>query len=383
MKTVTWRYVLLAICFAIGAQPLWAQGASEKTFPAERDLGADRFVAGCPVSVVRPVAGDLMAAGCNVEVLAEVDGDLVVTGGSLRIAAPVKQGLYAAGGRISINAEVHRNARIAGGRVELGPNAKVAGNVTVGGGQVEIDGGVGGYLQVGAGRVRIDGPVAGDVEIGADEVELGPNARIDGKLRYVSNEEIRRDPAAQVRGGVERVERGERWRASRHWLEGARHGLEWVWSLGLLLIAAILVTALPQLYKGVAETARARWAFSLLIGFIVLVCVPVAALIAMISVIGIPLALAMIALYLLLLLVGYVSAGIALGDVALQRWRAEGAVKPGRRTAAAVLAMLVLSLLGRVPFVGWLVTLTAMLTGIGALLLQLRFAPTGAGKPGA
>jgi hypothetical protein len=383
MKTVTWHCALWAICFVTGAQPLWADSASGKTVPAEQRPGADRFVAGCPVSVALPVAGDLIAAGCNVEVLAEVDGDVVVMGGNVRLAAPVKQGVYAAGGRVSIEAPVQRNVRIAGGRVELGPNAKVAGNVTVGGGRVEIDGVVGGYVQVGAGSVRINGSVAGDVELGAGDVELGPNARIEGKLRYASGEDIRRDSAAQVRGGVERIERGGRWPAEHRWRDGTKHRHAWLWSVGLLAIAAILVAAFPQFCKRIAETTRARWALSLLIGFIVLVCVPVAALIAIISLIGIPLALVTIALYLMLLLVGYVSAGIALGDIALQRWRAERAAKPGWRIAAAVLAMLVLSLLGRVPFVGWLVTLAAMLIGIGALLMQTRPAPATSAMPSA
>jgi hypothetical protein len=273
--------------------------------------------------------------------------------------------------------------RIAGGRVELGPNSKVAGNVTVGGGAVEIDGAIGGYLQVGGGRVRIDGPVAGDVEVGAGEVELGPNARIEGKLRYASGDEIRRDSAAQVRGGVERIERSERWPASLHSRGGARPGRGWSWSLGLLAIAAVLVAALPQLYTRVAETMRARWAFALLIGFIALVCVPVAALIAMFTVIGIPLALATVALYLALLVVGYVSAGVALGDIGLRRWSAERTASKGWRIAAAVLAMLLLSLLGRVPIVGGLVTLAAMLSGIGALLMQLHSAPTASPASGA
>lgn len=375
MKNVTWHRTLLMTCFLIGAQPLWADSESEKSGLRERNAGADRMVAGCPVSVALPVAGDLMAAGCNVEVLAEVDGDIVVMGGNVRLAAPLKQGLYAAGGRVSIEAPVQRNVRIAGGRVELGPNAKVAGNVSVVGGNVDIDGAIGGYLQVGAGRVRINGPVAGDVEIGAGEMELGPNARIAGKLRYASGDEIRRDSAAQVLGGVERIERGERRPASHKLRAGVSRGLGWVWSLGLLAITAILLAAFPQFCKGVAETARARWALSLLVGFIVLVCTPVAALIAVVSVVGIPLALVMIALYVPLLLVGYVSAGIALGDVALQRWRAEHAAKRGWRIAAVVLAMLVISLLGRVQFVGWLVTLAAMLIGIGALLMQIRRSP--------
>lgn len=378
MKTVIRHCALWAILIATGVQPLWADSASGNTVPAERKLGADRFAAGCPVSVVLPVAGDLLASGCKVEVLAEVDGDVVLMGGNVRLAAPVKQGVYAAGGRVSIDAPVQRNVRIAGGSVDLGPNSTIAGNVTIGGGKVEVDGAIGGYLQVGAGSVRINGPVAGDVELGAGKVELGPNARIEGKLRYASGEEVRRDPAAQVRGGVERI---ERWPAAHRWRGGTRHRLGWVWSVGLLVIAAILVTALPQLYRRVEETARTRWALSLLVGFVVLVCAPVAALIAVISVIGIPLALLTIALYLMLLVVGYVSAGIVLGEIALQRWRADRAAKHGWRIAAAVLAMLVLSLLGRLPFVGWLITFAAMLMGIGALLLQARPAPATSDMP--
>jgi cytoskeletal protein CcmA (bactofilin family) len=343
----------------------------------ERTMGADRFVAGCPISVLQAVAGDLMAAGCDVDVLAEVSGDLVLLGGHLRLAAPVKQGLYGAGGRVSIDSAIQRNVRVAGGSVELGPNSKVAGNVSVAGGKVEIDGAIGGYLQAGAGRVRINGSVEGDVEVGADELELGPNAVIQGKLRYTSRQEIQRDASAVVRGGVERVERGEGWPASHHWMGGGKRAKHWIWSLGLLVAAAILVLALPQLFKGVAETARTRWGYSLLVGFILLVCVPVCALIAMVTVIGIPLALVVMALYLTVLLVGYVSAGIALGDAALQRWRSQSGANQGWRILAAVLGMLLISLLGRVPMIGWLVTLAAMLTGIGALLTQLRSGLTG------
>ena len=383
MKSMTWDRLLLAIFLALFPCLVLADNVSKTKVPAERDFGADHFVAGCPISVTRAVAGDLMAAGCSVEVLAEVAGDLIIMGGNLRIAAPLKQGLYGAGGRISIDAAVQRNVRIAGGKVNLGPNAKVAGNVTIGGGKVEIDGAIAGYLQVGAGTVRINGVVAGDVEVGAGTLELGPNARIEGKLRYASENEVIRDPAAQVRGGMERIDRRARSPASQnHWRERARHGFGWAWSIGLLALAAILVAALPGFYKGVAQTARTRWAFSLLIGFIGLVCLPVSVLIAAITVIGIPLALVMIALYLALLLVGYVSAGIVLGDVALQRWRADRAAQQGWRVTAAVLGMLALSLLGRVPFAGGLVTLAAMLTGIGALLTQLQSAQDAANSPG-
>ena len=378
MKNLTWHRMILMTCFVFGAQALWAESASADPAPAERAWDSERFVGGCPVSVTRPVAGNLMAAGCDVEVLAEVAGNLAVLGGNLRMTAPVDQDLYAAGGRVSLDAVVQNNVRIAGGKVDLGPNAKVAGDVAVAGGDIEIDGAIRGDLQVAAGRVRINGPVGGDVKIAAGEVELGPDARIEGRLSYASGREIRRDSAAQVLGGVEWGKRGP---ASHHWQERARTGVRWVWSLGLLAIAIILASAFPLFYKGVAETARTRWAMSLLIGFIVLVCVPAAALIAMITVIGIPLALVMIALYIALLIVGYISTGIALGEIALQHWRAERAASTGWRIAAVVLAMLVLGLLRRVPIVGGFVVFAATLIGIGVLLMQFRSGTAALGTP--
>lgn len=387
MNTLTWQRVLLAVCIAVSsamsAQPLWADTIAEVKPPVERDLGNDRFLAGCPIAVDRPVAGDLIAAGCDVDVTAEVAGDVIVMGGNLRLAAPVKQGVFAAGGRISIEGPVQRNVRVAGGRIHLNSDAKIGGNVTIGGGEIDIDGAIGGYLQVGGGKVLINGPVAGNVEIGAGHVELGPNARIEGKLSYSSGDEIDRDPAAQVKGGVEQVERGERWGASHHWHYGERHHHGWFWSLGLLIIAAILVAALPEFYKGVAATTRTHWALAILIGFIVLVCVPISALLFAITLIGIPVALVLMVLYLMLLLVGCLSTGIAIGEIALQSWRPADAAKQGWRIGAAVLALLALMLLGCIPFVGGLVRFAALLMGMGVVLMQLRTSRAAPAAPGA
>jgi hypothetical protein len=111
---------------------------------------------------------------------------------------------------------------------------------------------------------------------------------------------------------------------------------------------------------------------SLLIGFIALVCIPVAAMLIMLTVIGVPLALATVAAYLALLVVGYVSAGIAVGELMLQRLQPVRAQHRGWRIGAAVLGMLAVSLLGRVPWSGGLVVLAAMLLGVGALLMQVR-----------
>ncbi|MFN3565223.1 MAG: polymer-forming cytoskeletal protein [Burkholderiaceae bacterium] len=340
----------IAVCALLLSSTALAQDASREPAPvAERGFGNDRFSAGPAVRIAQPVTGDLFAAGGSVDIEAPVTGDALAAGGNLRIGAPLGESLYAAGGQLRIDAPVARNARVAGGRIELGPGSKVAGNLTVAGGAVELRGAVGGHVLAAAGELLIDGEIGGDVTATAGTIELGPNARVGGRLRYAGREEIRRDAAAQVAGGIERVAaRGESQRAER--LEprfGPRGG--WVWTLGLMLLAALLVGALPEFYSRVSATAQARPAASLIAGFAALACVPIAAVILFATIVGIPLALIAVGLYLALLVIGYASAGVALGDWALKRVRAAAAAELWWRVAAAILATLAIALVARVP----------------------------------
>lgn len=345
--------------------------ADEHTSPLYTfQQGTDTFVAGGSPRVSAPVKGDLVAAGGELRIGAAVAGDIMAAGGTLRIDATASQDVYAAGGQVEIGGSISRNARIAGGSVSVGPQARILGNASLAGGRVEMLGSIGGYLQSAGGRVFIDGRIDGDVEAAAGELELGPQARIGGKLRYRSGAPLKQDAAAQVKGGVERLEMPVRHAAKRSHAPVA-FGL---WSLGLMLLAAVLVASLPGPFGRVAETARARFGWSLLAGFIALVVIPVAALVLLITVIGIPLAGLTVLLYLALLLVGYVCAGIALGEMALKRWLAARAAQRAWRALAAALGVLVIALLTLVPWLGGLVAFLALIAGTGALLLSLRSA---------
>src|ERR1700694_1540370 len=85
---VSWRLenIMCRTLWVMGAFTLLSTlAAAQATGPerqaAERDFGADRFVAGGAARVDKPVAGDLIAAGGHVEIDAPVGGDAVVAGG--------------------------------------------------------------------------------------------------------------------------------------------------------------------------------------------------------------------------------------------------------------------------------------------------------------
>jgi cytoskeletal protein CcmA (bactofilin family) len=367
-----WIAMTLALVWA--APDLLAQDTQAAPL---RRIGADTFVFGGSVRIDQPVLGDLIAAGGNVDVDAPVAGDAMLAGGNLRITAKVEQSVLAGGGRLILDAPIGRNLRVGGGQVEIGPMAAIGGNLTVGGGQVTLRGPVKGNVTVGGGRLLIDGVVEGDVECYAGSLSLGPNARLGGKLRYRSGEALVRDPAATVAGTVEHLPTPGRHvdapaqRDSSWGDHSERAGPSWVWTAGLMAIAALLVAVLPVTSMRVADGLRTRLGWSLLWGFIALVCIPVAALILLVTIIGIPVALLALLVYLALLLVGYVGSAIGLGQWALARLRADAAQRTGWRIGAAMAAVFVLALLGHLPYIGGLVAVLAVAAGIGAIGLLL------------
>jgi cytoskeletal protein CcmA (bactofilin family) len=332
-----------------------------------RDVGTDHFAAGRSVEIDRPVAGDAIAAGEEVLVTSKVGGDAILAGRHVLIDGDVGGNVYAAGSQVVVNAEVGRNARVAGARVDIGRQAQIAGNASLAGGHVNVAGGVKGYLLAAGNRIYIDGTIGGDVEASGREVVLGPNARVTGALRYRSPHALEQDPHAVVSGGVERLAVHTPVAPAR---TAHRFG-RWIWTVGLMILAASLVAALPGFYTRVSARVPQHFLLNMLLAFVVIVCVPVAILLLLITGIGAPLGLLTALAYPGLLLVGYVSAGIALGDAILRRGKPAHFSATRWRAAFAALGMLIIALIVRIPWVGGFIALVVLLVGLGAFAFQV------------
>lgn len=354
---------LLIVVAALGATLVAAA-------PAQTAPGADRFVSGATVQVESAVTGDLVGVAGDIEVGADVTGDAMVAGGSVRVRGPVGGDLYAAGGNVLVAGAVGGNARIAGGSAELGSQGSVAGDLSIAGGDVEIRGPVKGDVHAAGGTVLIDSAVGGDVAVLSGDLELGPNARIAGQLRY-TGPEMQRHPDAQVAGAVRHETRGERHRIERNERHSSSGG-GWFWTVGLIALAALLAAAFPAMTRRFGTELRTHPGLAFAFGFAALVLVPIFALLLVITIIGAPLALVVVLLYFLLLLVGYAAVAVVVGDAVLARFKAEAAPLLGWRVGAAMLAMLAIAVLGRIPFVGGIVVFAVLLAGIGAIVMSLR-----------
>ncbi|MCL4183767.1 MAG: hypothetical protein KJ011_10010 [Burkholderiaceae bacterium] len=349
------------LLIATGLSATLAFGAaSPAAEPAPQRFGNDVYLHGSEVAMRTAVPGDAVVAGGRVAVTGGVGGDALVFGGAVSIESSVGQDLYAAGGEVRVAGPVGESARLAGGRVIIASDADIAGGVIVAGGQVTLDGHVRRYALIGAGHTEVNGRVDGDLRVVGGELSLGPNAVVQGRLDYRGAEPPRIAPGAQVQGGV--VE------AAADADGSLRSGASIVWLVGSIVAGIVLLALAPRASRRVTQALRARPVASPLLGAALFVGLPLVAVLLMITVVGIPLGLLAIVALMALFLLGYLATAAALGDSLVER---RGPAKTWQRLLATALALLVLFVLGQLPYVGWAVWLLALLFGSGAIALAV------------
>ena len=335
----------------------------------EWDAGGNVYIAAGVARTPGPVFGDFYVLGGQVTIDHAVNGEVFAAGGRVQIAAPVRDDLQVLGGDVSITSDVAGDARIAAGTIIVAKGARVAGRASLAGGNVEIAGTLERGARIFTDRLVISGRVGGGLRIIANRIEIASGAKIEGPIDYTSSREPVIAPGAEVQGPVTRMPS----RAPEKTAEVRRTG-QWavpffyagVWAAGILMLLVF-----PHLTVAAQDRVRTAPWQSLALGAALFFTVPMVALVLMITVVGIPVALAILALYALLLLAGFLTVAFFLaergGRVAC------GGREPGTgwRVGLLLVALALLALLAWVPLAGGVLMFLALLFGIGALALQL------------
>src|SRR3954447_1810595 len=207
-------------------------------------------------------------------------------------------------------------------------------------------------------EVTISGTVDGSVTTVVKRARLLPGARVGGDLNYDEKK-----PAiaagATVSGDV-----------SHENFSGISTGIGWLLRLILwvtvtvstLILGLVLLAFAPRAAESAWVVSQQRtglacaWAAGVFFG------VPIVAVIAMITVFGLPLGIALLLAYLPLTLVGYVTSCWLFGRIVARKrtWGPKRTYLVGWG-AARIVALL--------PFAGWLLWVAASAFGLGVLLL--------------
>jgi cytoskeletal protein CcmA (bactofilin family) len=362
---------------ALLASPLaFAEGKLGAVEAPDRE--GDGAYAAPQVTIPGRIGGDVMIMSEDAEIMGEIGDDARVLTRRYRQEGAVGGELAVMARSVEIDGQVGDDLYAAADDVHLSANARVGQDARIFGKDVYIKGRIDRNLDVSGETVAIAALIGGDVKIHARNIILGPGATIEGKLEWTSPNEPEIPQDAIIRGGVQgSVDKSWHSEGVLNWASpfrsAPRAAILASEAAGRLMVALsafalglLLALVAPQYADRVTNVLRDRWAASFGWGLLTLVLTPIAAVLMMLTIIGIPLGFLLLLSMPLLCLWGYAMGAAGLGAAVLR------ITKKGGRVWALALGLLGLTLIAFIPVIGWIAGAGATLLGLGATALASR-----------
>lgn len=364
---------LAALAACLGATTP-AQAAKADNDGVVIDTDNNVVLAGGRIGPSRPVPENFVGAGGSVVIDQPVGESAVAAGGTVDIRAPIGENLRAAGGTVHIASKVGGNLAAAGGDVRIGKDAVIGGPARVFGGSITIDGTIEGKLRASAETLTINGTVNGDVRAAADQVVLGPAAKINGALSYVSGAELKKADGAAVTGPVTRLDERT---AESEWAADVKpkHSGTIIGTLLSYLVlvgcGALFISVAPIFSVEAPERIALSPARSFGMGLASLVGVPLAAVLFIMTLVGIPVGVILFMLYPFALLLGFIVGALWLAGLLPRVLKRPPPPTVRAAIANFAIALAIVMLAGKVPAVGGLAVFLLLVMGVGAFEVEL------------
>ena len=318
------------------------------------------FVAGDTVKLEKFVDGTAFAAGNNVTVTSSIDGAAFVAGNNVSLTS--KQDiLFAAGNMVTLAGVNTKDAFVAGSHINI--QTSTIRDLYAVAEEIRIDSDISRNAYLGGSTVIINGKINGNVEVAADTIKIGEGAEITGNLNYPEDANITITNGAIIN----KTTTYKNTNANKQ-VTLASKLLDRLYAfLGMLLIGIILMALNKKAFTKIEKISKdlSTFAKNVGIGFIFLVVLPIAAIIAMCTVIGLPLGIISLLIYGIMIYLSIIPTAYYLGNICLKD-------KIKNKYLIFVIALLTIYILRIVPVIGGLVTFISICFGLGVYTELLK-----------
>ena len=235
------------------------------------------------------------------------------------------------------------------------PRGETVDGIYIASGDLTLAGHVDGDVVLFAGDATVSGRIDGDLVTFGGQARLLPRAYVSGDVSY-GDERPLVAGSAIVRGDVTK----EDWGDSVDFLPFIGAFVFWLgMSVSMAILGVLLLLIAPRAADALYARSRERVGPVIAIGVAIGICLPLAAAIALVTLVGIPLAFVIGLALLPLAALAYVASAYALGR------RVVG--EPRSQLWAFLAGLAILRAAALVPFLGFLVGLAAVVFGLGLL----------------
>ncbi len=330
----------------------------------------DLIIAGGTVKSDATITGDLISASNRLVQNGIVEGSVNAGAKDLDILGEVNGSVRGFAQNINVNGYVNRNLLAFCYALNIKPEADIRGDVTAFCGELTLDGRIGKGLRGSIGTLTISGTINGDVSVETDKITLMPTAKILGDLKYKCKKKAKIESGAQVSGQTLWTQKEKKEEEKEKAIFTTGDLIREILFLLALMITGIVLTLISKKNARQARTAVTdSFLKSLGWGFVFMVCIPIAILLLMLSVLGIPIALISLFAYAVLIYIAKIPVATALGGKIIKAFGKQG--EPSL-IWSMLLGLIVLTFLLNIPYLEWLLYFIVLFTGFGAILISCR-----------
>ena len=333
--------------------------------PANQTVDDTLLATGNIVRVEGVVNGDVLAFGATVEVRGTIKGDLVSFATKRTVVSGTVEGrIFSLSNSLDLDGELGQNIYALVQSLHVDNRGRVGGGIVVAAGDVTLEGAVNRSVTMFVGNADVSGSIGRELTMAGDSLTLTNTARVGGNL----SAEVHQLKNVQIAGGATiggkrdiqvSVQRSRFTRPSFYFFQA-------VWLAAAMLVGWLCLVLFPGFFQASTLAVGSGWR-SLGLGFAVLAAVPFAMLVSAITLVGLPASLMLLAVYLTAIYLAKVWVGAFLGRIIL---KPTGATK-GDWLLGLLLGLLILTIVGFIPFLGGLVHLGVVCLGLGAFAWQL------------
>ncbi|MFC2032653.1 hypothetical protein ACFLUS_04770 [Chloroflexota bacterium] len=360
---------ILVLLIIFAASPAWAadlRGGDSIVIASGDVIDDDLYLASNRIVINGTVNGDVLCVGDEIEVNGKINGSIMAIGSTINIDGQVTHSVRVAGDTINIRGNIGGDLVVAGDEVDLTSAADIGRDLVFAASSIDINTLIGSSIQGVGSKVNLNDGVIGDVELGVDRLTIANTANIQGNLIYTSENEANIESGAQIGGTV------------NHKVPEVREPIiprmgVWVKVIAFLMTlitGIVMILIAPTRAKAVAASIKRKPLWSLGWGAILLFATPIAAIVAFITVVGVPVGVVGLTLYGIAIYLSQIAVGLFIGYWIISSF---GKVDSrGVLVGAFALGFAILTLIKLIPFVGFPIWLATVLFGIGAMAMSQK-----------
>lgn len=354
MRSPSERYFGVALVGIIAAVPIFLGSIAVSNLVIVSDTAHEDLYAVAEAVVVEGVVeGDLFVITGRLTISGTVEGDVLgIVGGPVRVSGRVGGSIRVAAVDLEITGSVGDDVAALIGEATLGGD--VGRDVVLFGAAANLDGTVGRDIRAQAYRMGIDAQVGRDVEVRVDALSFGDGAWVSGDVLYRASRDASIGADATLEGQVVRTPV-----LAPVWARAITRLISILSLLGLIVAGIVgqwLFRGTSQRAYTVAGEQPGR---SAVVGVALLLIPPLLVLPLFLSIVGIPVALVILLLWLVALFLGPLPAVTRLGATLA---RGRGGLALGVVIGVPVWR----GVMWLLPVIAAVVYLTALVIGLGS-----------------